>query len=91
MELECSFLCSQEPATDRYLEIEESNPHPPTRISKVHVTSIVLFEPRSPKWSVYFGLSSQKLVHMSSPLVCAIWPAHVVLFDFLVLISLSTM
>jgi hypothetical protein len=41
MEPEDSLPCSQEPATGPYTEPDESNPHPPTYMTKIHFNIIL--------------------------------------------------
>jgi hypothetical protein len=54
------LLCSQESATDRYPEPDESNQYRyrPNLFYKIHFTIIIPSTPRSAPWSLQFSLSN---------------------------------
>jgi hypothetical protein len=60
MELECSFPCLQEPATDPYPEPDQSSPHPP-EIFKSHFKIILSSALRSSSGFFFGGGFAPKL------------------------------
>jgi hypothetical protein len=83
MELKGSLQCSQQPVTDPYPELNESNPYPFTDFLKNIVLSA---SPRSSQWSRPFRLSDQNFVCISNLPMRAKCPDHLILLYFVILI-----
>jgi len=65
MEVESSFPCSQERATDPYLQTEELSPQLQPCFPNIHSNIILPSTPRSSDWSLPFRISDQDFVCIS--------------------------
>jgi hypothetical protein len=85
MEPECSLPCSQEYSTDLYSEPDQSSPyHPYLRSIFILSSHLRLGLPNG----LFTCLSHQNHICISSLSICAIYPAHLILLNVIILIIL---
>jgi len=85
MECKASLSCLQEPATGLNPEPDESSPHHtfPSYFPKIHSNTIL---PSTPPSFSASGFLIKILYTLLISLMCATYPAHLILLDFITLI-----
>jgi hypothetical protein len=89
MEREGSLPCSQEPITALYPELDEYSPYLPCYFSKIYLILSLDLHLDLPSGNFTSGLRTKTLYAVLFYPMCVTCPAHLILLDFIILITFS--